>query len=178
MSQAPLVLVDGSSYLYRAFHALPPLTTSRGMPTGAVKGVLNMLKSLRKQYPDSPFADSRLPGVESGLFAERPTYPELEQIRLEWWLSKTREWLTVDSPYVRTLLGKESPEGLSATLVEGTKLADPAVRRALWEGGLAAVQASDDPLIRYVLAIDADARAVEAAALSATPTHEMKGLLA
>ena len=56
MSQAPLVLVDGSSYLYRAFHALPPLTTSKGLPTGAVKGVLNMLKSLRKQYPGSPFA--------------------------------------------------------------------------------------------------------------------------
>ena len=106
------------------------------------------------------FADSRLPGVQSGLFAARPTYPELEQVRLEWWLSKTREWLTVDSPYVRTLLGKESPEGLSARLVEGTKLADPAVRRALWEGGLPAVQASTDPLIQYVLAIDADARAV------------------
>ncbi len=106
------------------------------------------------------FADSRLPGVESGLFAERPTYPELEQIRLEWWLSKTREWLTVDSPYVRTLLGKESPEELSARVVSGTKLADPAVRRALWTGGLAAVQASDDPMIRYVLSIDADARAV------------------
>ncbi|MBN9480438.1 MAG: S46 family peptidase [Bordetella sp.] len=108
----------------------------------------------------SEFADSRLPGVQSGLFAARPTYPELEQIRLEWWLSKTREWLTVDSPYVRTLLGKESPEGLAARLVAGTKLADPAVRRALWEGGLPAVQASDDPLIQYVLAIDADARAV------------------
>ena len=56
MSNAPLVLVDGSSYLYRAFHAMPPLTTSKGLPSGAVKGVLNMLKSLRKQYPDSPFA--------------------------------------------------------------------------------------------------------------------------
>ncbi|WP_312733895.1 S46 family peptidase [Brevundimonas sp.] len=106
------------------------------------------------------FADSRLPGVESGLFAEKPTYPELEQIRLEWWLSKTREWLTVDSPHVRTLLGKESPEQLSARVVAGTKLADPAVRRALWTGGLAAVQASDDPMIQYVLSIDADARAV------------------
>lgn len=106
------------------------------------------------------FADSRLPGVESGLFAERPTYPELEQIRLEWWLSKTREWLTVDSPYVRTLLGKESPEELSVRVVSGTRLADPAVRRALWTGGLAAVQASDDPMIQYVLSIDADARAV------------------
>jgi hypothetical protein len=108
----------------------------------------------------SEYADSRLPGVESGLFAERPVYPELEQIRLEWWLSKTREWLMVDSPHVRTLLGKESPEGLSARVVAGTKLADPAVRRALWTGGLAAIQASDDPLIQYVLSIDADARAV------------------
>jgi len=108
------------------------------------------------------FADSRLSGVQSRLFAERPTYPELEQIRLEWWLSKTREWLTVDNAHVATLLGKDSPEGLSARLVEGTQLADPAVRRALWDGGLAAVQASTDPLIRYALAVDADARAVRA----------------
>lgn len=56
MAPAPIVLVDGSSYLYRAFHALPPLTTSNGQPTGAVKGVLNMLKRLIKDYPDSPMA--------------------------------------------------------------------------------------------------------------------------
>jgi DNA polymerase-1 len=48
-----LVLVDGSSYLYRAFHALPPLTSSRGEPTGAVLGVLNMLlKLLKEESPD------------------------------------------------------------------------------------------------------------------------------
>jgi len=123
-----------------------------------VRGAQERAKPSDQRLPE--FADSRLSGVQSGLFAARPTYPELEQIRLEWWLSKTREWLTVDSPYVRTLLGKESPEGLSARLVEGTQLADPAVRRALWEGGLPAVQASTDPLIQYVLAIDADARAV------------------
>jgi len=46
-----LVLVDGSSYLFRAYHALPPLTNSKGMPTGAVYGVVNMLKSLLTQYP-------------------------------------------------------------------------------------------------------------------------------
>jgi len=56
MARAPIVLVDGSSYLYRAFHALPPLTTSKGQPTGAVKGVLNMLKRLLKDYPESPMA--------------------------------------------------------------------------------------------------------------------------
>ena len=52
MSPKPhLILVDGSSYLYRAFHALPPLSTSRGEPTGAVHGVLNMLKKLLRDYP-------------------------------------------------------------------------------------------------------------------------------
>ena len=83
MSQAPLVLVDGSSYLYRAFHALPPLTTSTGKPTGAVKGVLNMLLSLRRQYPDSPFAvvfDAKGPTFRDTLFAEykshRPPMPD------------------------------------------------------------------------------------------------------
>jgi len=50
---APLVLVDGSSYLYRAFHALPPLTSSKGQPTGAVKGVIAMLKRLAKDYQGS-----------------------------------------------------------------------------------------------------------------------------
>ncbi|MBH3434777.1 MULTISPECIES: DNA polymerase I [Pseudomonas] len=90
MSQAPLVLVDGSSYLYRAFHALPPLTTSTGMPTGAVKGVLNMLKSLRKQYPDSPFAvvfDAKGPTFRDELFAEykshRPPMPDELRVQIE-----------------------------------------------------------------------------------------------
>ena len=90
MSQAPLVLVDGSSYLYRAFHALPPLTTSKGLPTGAVKGVLNMLRSLRKQYPDSPFAvvfDAKGGTFRDELFAEykanRPRMPDDLRVQVE-----------------------------------------------------------------------------------------------
>ncbi|MBT4522480.1 MAG: DNA polymerase I, partial [Halieaceae bacterium] len=53
-SAIPVILVDGSSYLYRAFHALPPLTNSRGQATGAVKGVIAMLRRLQKDYPASP----------------------------------------------------------------------------------------------------------------------------
>ena len=41
-----LILIDGSSYLFRAYHALPPLTTSKGAPTGAIYGVINMIKKL------------------------------------------------------------------------------------------------------------------------------------
>ncbi|MEO8488284.1 DNA polymerase I [Pseudomonas sp.] len=90
MSQAPLVLVDGSSYLYRAFHALPPLTTSKGLPTGAVKGVLNMLKSLRKQYPDSPFAvvfDAKGGTFRDDMYADykanRPSMPDDMRVQIE-----------------------------------------------------------------------------------------------
>ncbi|TGD70607.1 DNA polymerase I, partial [Mangrovimicrobium sediminis] len=50
------MLVDGSSYLYRAFHALPMLTTSEGQHTGAVRGVISMLRRLKADYPDSPIA--------------------------------------------------------------------------------------------------------------------------
>ena len=50
---APIVLVDGSSYLFRAYHALPPLNNSKGQPTGAIKGVINMMRRLHKDYPES-----------------------------------------------------------------------------------------------------------------------------
>ena len=90
MSQAPLVLVDGSSYLYRAFHALPPLMTSTGLPTGAVKGVLNMLRSLQKQYPESVITvifDAKGPTFRDELFAEykaqRPRKPDDLRVQIE-----------------------------------------------------------------------------------------------
>ncbi|WP_054996592.1 DNA polymerase I [Pseudomonas ficuserectae] len=90
MTQAPLVLIDGSSYLYRAFHALPPLTTSKGLPTGAVKGVLNMLKSLRRQYPDSPFAvvfDAKGGTFRDALYtdykANRPSMPDDLRVQVD-----------------------------------------------------------------------------------------------
>ena len=55
MSQNPQIfLIDGSSYLYRAFHAMPPLTTSKGLPTGAIKGVANMLRNIKNNFPDAP----------------------------------------------------------------------------------------------------------------------------
>ncbi len=53
MSDTPLILVDGSAYLFRAFHGLPPLTNAQGEPTGAIVGVANMLRKLQGQYPES-----------------------------------------------------------------------------------------------------------------------------
>ena len=52
----PIILVDGSSYLYRAYHALPPLLTSNNQPTGAIKGVISMIKRILIDHPNSPVA--------------------------------------------------------------------------------------------------------------------------
>lgn len=97
------------------------------------------------------FTDSAMPLTEKRLLDERPVHLWLDEMMLTWSLSKAREYLGADDPDTKLLLGQESPEQLAERLVSGTRLADPAVRKALWEGGLAAVQASDDPMIQYAL---------------------------
>lgn len=79
----PVVLVDGSSYLFRAFHAMPPLTNKAGRPTGAVKGVINMVRALLDQYPGSDVAvvfDTKGPTFRNELYADykanRPPMPD------------------------------------------------------------------------------------------------------
>ncbi len=79
----PLILIDGSSYLFRAYHALPPLTTTRGQATGAIKGVINMVRSLIKEYPESPIAvvfDAKGKTFRSDIYeqykAHRPPMPD------------------------------------------------------------------------------------------------------
>ncbi|CNF11268.1 DNA polymerase I [Yersinia nurmii] len=83
IAENPLILVDGSSYLYRAYHAFPPLTNASGEPTGAMYGVLNMLRSLLLQYHPSHVAvvfDAKGKTFRDELFAEykspRPPMPD------------------------------------------------------------------------------------------------------
>ncbi|MFT7223792.1 MAG: DNA polymerase-1 [Cellvibrionaceae bacterium] len=83
MQITPLILVDGSSYLYRAYHALPELSTSNGQPTGAVRGVISMLRRLQKDYPDSQIVmifDAKGKTFRDTLFAQykahRPPMPD------------------------------------------------------------------------------------------------------
>ncbi|CAN5804841.1 S46 family peptidase [soil metagenome] len=106
------------------------------------------------------YAESRLPLLEKQLTDEKPSYPWLEELTMAFWLSKTRELLTADDPRVKELLGKESPEQLAKRLVSGTKLGDAKVRKELWTGGLKAVQASQDPMIQFALAVEKHARPI------------------
>ncbi|NUQ18401.1 MAG: S46 family peptidase [Sphingomonas sp.] len=103
------------------------------------------------------YSDTQLPLLEKQVLDVVPVYPKLEQQLLEFWLSKSREYLTADNPYTHLLLGRDSPEDLSAKLAQ-SKLGDAAVRKQLWDGGWAAIQASKDPMIQYVLRIDPEAR--------------------
>ncbi|HEX8568597.1 MAG TPA: S46 family peptidase [Caulobacteraceae bacterium] len=126
-----------------------------------VRGAQERAKPAGERLPE--FAEGNLPLIARGLGAETKTEPQLEELYLSHWLSKTREYLGPDDPATRLLLGRDSPEAKARALVSGSKLADPAVRQRLWEGGLAAVQASDDPLIRLALAMDPAAREIRTA---------------
>jgi len=106
------------------------------------------------------YSDNALPRVLQRLTAPAPVYPELEKLNLSFDLERMREWLGPDAPIVRQLLSKESPDTLAAQLVDGTKLADPQVRKALWEGGAAAIDASQDPMIVFARSVDPESRAV------------------
>ncbi|HUO21020.1 MAG TPA: S46 family peptidase [Caulobacteraceae bacterium] len=105
------------------------------------------------------YGEARLPLIATELLAPRPIDGDLETLYLGFWLSKAREYLGADDPAVRALLGPNAPESLARQLVAGTRLADPAVRKALWDGGQAAIDASADPLIRLAAAEDGFARA-------------------
>ena len=90
IAENPLILVDCSSYLYRAYHAFPPLTNSAGEPTGAMYGVLNMLRSLLLQYQPSHVAgvfDAKGKTFRDDLFAEykshRPPMPDDLRAQIE-----------------------------------------------------------------------------------------------
>ncbi|AUQ41524.1 DNA polymerase I [Yersinia ruckeri] len=90
IAENPLILVDGSSYLYRAYHAFPPLTNASGEPTGAMYGVLNMLRSLLLQYHPSHVAvvfDAKGKTFRDELFAEykshRPPMPDDLRAQIE-----------------------------------------------------------------------------------------------
>ena len=85
-----IFIIDGSSYLYRAFHAMPPLSTSKGQPTGAIKGVTNMLMTLKKDSEGSPIIvvfDAKGKTFRNEIYSEykanRPPMPDELRLQLE-----------------------------------------------------------------------------------------------
>jgi hypothetical protein len=93
--------------------------------------------------------------------AQTPVTAAFEEVHLRFWLERLQRDLANDPAQLQRVFNGETPQTLAARLAQ-SRLADPAVRQALWEGGADAVAASDDPMIVFVRAWDADARAVRA----------------
>lgn len=106
------------------------------------------------------YRDTALDLLQSRLAAQVPLYPDLENLTLSFSLERMREWLGPDHPVVRELLARDSPDTLAKRLVSGSKLADPQMRMQLWNGGQAAIDASQDPMIRLAREVDGPARDV------------------
>ncbi|MCI0569222.1 MAG: S46 family peptidase [Myxococcaceae bacterium] len=106
------------------------------------------------------FNDANLPALKASLMSPAPIYPELEIARLTFSLTKMREELGADHPFVRKVLGKESPGTLATRVVNGSTLTDPKARKALLDGGAKAIAASKDPMVQLAALVDGDSRAM------------------
>jgi hypothetical protein len=106
------------------------------------------------------YRDSALPSLEQQLFSSAPIYKNLETATLAVALAQMQEALGPDDAAVKASLSGKSPEEAAKALISGTKLEDVAVRKRLYEGGKAAVDASTDPLIVLMRNVDPGARAV------------------
>ncbi|SKA88468.1 DNA polymerase I [Thiothrix eikelboomii] len=139
VSTKPLILVDGSSYLFRAFHALPPLTNSKGEATGAMHGVLNMLDKLRKDYqpeqmavvfdaPGKTFRDDLYPAYK----ANRPSMPD--ELRQQ----------------IQPLLAMIKAQGYPLLIIEGVEADDVIGTLAKEYAGRVIISTSDKDMAQLV----------------------------
>ncbi|WP_114194856.1 DNA polymerase I [Edaphovirga cremea] len=128
IAENPLILVDGSSYLYRAYHAFPPLTNSVGEPTGAMYGVMNMLKSLLQQYQPTHVAvvfDAKGKTFRDDLFAayksHRPPMPDDLRAQIE----PLHEMVKAAGMPLLVVTGVEADDVIGTLALEAEKLGQP-----------------------------------------------------
>jgi hypothetical protein len=106
------------------------------------------------------YGDAGMASLEQRLYSEAPVYPEFEASKLANSLAFFAAKMGADHPLVKQVLAGRTPEEAAKALVMGSKLGDVAVRRKLAEGGQAAIDACDDPMIGLAKLVDADSRAI------------------
>jgi hypothetical protein len=118
----------------------------------------------QKQKPSNQrirgFQDTALPTLEQRLFSTAPVYKSLDQVQLAESLAEMQEHLGANNDVVKMALAGKSPEERAKELIDGTKLDEAAVRKQLYEGGKAAVDASNDPLIVLMRQVEPAASAL------------------
>jgi len=106
------------------------------------------------------FHQSQLESLRFALLSPAPIYPEMEEVRMRSSLEESVRQLGSDDEWIAAVLGGRTPAALATDAVRGTKLTDPQARKALLEGGTAAVEASTDPMIVLARKVDPPARAL------------------
>jgi hypothetical protein len=129
-----------------------------GYAVTLVRAASERAKPNAERLPE--YSDQSLINVQQELTAPVPINKDLEELNLALAFSQIRRNLGADDPFVKKMLGVESPDQLAKKLVSGTKLDDPKVREALYNGGQAAIAGSDDPMIKFAALIDPDRRTV------------------
>jgi Peptidase S46 len=146
------------------FSNLSYLERMRAFPSHLAQFARTLVRAADEKPKPNPdrlreFRDSALPSLEQQLFSTEPIYKNLETTLLADALSEMQESLGKDNPDVQKVLQGKSPADAAKDLIANTKLDDVAVRKQLYQGGKAAIDASTDPLIIVMRAIDPDARA-------------------
>lgn len=105
------------------------------------------------------FRESKLPQLKQQLFSSAPIYKELEITTMEFMLTKTRENLSPDHPFVKKILGNKSPGQVAKEILQKSKLDNPKFREQLFNGGAEAIAKSNDPVIQFVKLVDGEMKA-------------------
>ncbi len=111
-----------------------------------------------QRYPE--FRDARLEAFKTSLLSPAPIYPEMEEAALTAWMIEARNVLGADDPFIKAALGDAEPAEVVGRAVRETKLIDPAARKAMLEGGVAAVNASTDPMVTLARRVEPVIRAL------------------
>ena len=161
----PWVEIANAMEVQKAIYSnMTYLERQRGFPRLAQIARVLVRAGVEKSKPNDQrmreFRDSALPSLEQQLFSEEPLYKNLETLEMTASLNEMEEALGHGNPDVEKLLEGKSPADAAKDLIGNTKLGDVAVRKQLYAGGKAAIQASTDPLIVAMRAIDQDARDV------------------
>jgi len=127
---------------------------------GIVRYTAEVVKPNDQRFKE--YRDAKLESERFRLFSRAPVYPELEEMALGMVLKQCLDELGADDPFVQAALGGRAPQEVAHALIAGTKLGDPAVRKALIAGGAKAVAASKDPLIVWARKLDAPYRELRA----------------
>ncbi|MCC6862904.1 MAG: S46 family peptidase [Bryobacterales bacterium] len=129
------------------------------------RDLVRMAEETRKPNAERlrEYSENALPSLQQALFSEAPVYDDLEAAKLADSLGMMVEMAGAGDPLVKQVLAGKSPQERAVELIQGTRLKDVSVRKKLAAGGQAAIEASDDPMIRLARLVDPAARKLRAA---------------